>query len=153
MWFDLIEWVKAWPLAHKLLDPEDLDLLYVTRNGEEAFTVIQRAYENYRDGSTEFCLHTTSTSSRSIRRDTTPRYAVVGIIRRRAHERGDGMILTVSGLLLPRCPFSGLLACHLAGIAYSSSDSQFWEYNCHKYVPDCDYTHNKENIRHGSSPL
>jgi uncharacterized protein (TIGR00730 family) len=55
MWFDLIEWVKAWPLAHKLLDPEDLDLLYVTRNCEEAFTVIQRAYENYRDGGKEFC--------------------------------------------------------------------------------------------------
>lgn len=55
MWSGLIEWVKSWPLKNKLLDPEDLALLYITRNCDEAFTVIQHAYEDYRKGGKEFC--------------------------------------------------------------------------------------------------
>ncbi|MEM1582748.1 MAG: LOG family protein [Candidatus Bathyarchaeia archaeon] len=48
MWFDFIEWVKKWPLKFRLLDPEDVALLFPARNIYEAFEIIMEAYEEYK---------------------------------------------------------------------------------------------------------
>ena len=55
MWLDLLKWMRAWPLKNNLLDQEDLDLIYLTRNGFETFTVIQESYDHFRAGGTQFC--------------------------------------------------------------------------------------------------
>lgn len=55
MWEGLVEWIRREPLEWNLLDEEDLDLLYVTRNCDEAFTVIQKAFEAYQEGDPDFC--------------------------------------------------------------------------------------------------
>ena len=43
------------PLKDSLLNPEDLDLLYLTRNCNEAFTVIKESFKDYQDGGERFC--------------------------------------------------------------------------------------------------
>jgi len=45
MWFDFLEWIKKWPLKHKLLDPEDVELLFLAKDIHEAFSVIKKAHE------------------------------------------------------------------------------------------------------------
>ena len=57
MWLGLIEWIKQWPVEHRLINPEDLDLLYLTRNCDESFTIIEKAYEDYAKGGKDFCRH------------------------------------------------------------------------------------------------
>jgi hypothetical protein len=55
MWLDLLKWMRAWPLKNNLLDQEDLDLIYLTRDCFETFTVIQESYNHFRGGGTQFC--------------------------------------------------------------------------------------------------
>jgi uncharacterized protein (TIGR00730 family) len=55
MWFDLLRWIRKWPMARGLLDQHDVELLYVTRNCDEAFTIIQEAYRSFREGGKDFC--------------------------------------------------------------------------------------------------
>ena len=55
MWEGLVEWIRTEPLKMKLLDKEDLELLYVTRNCDEAFTVIQKAFQAFQEGDPNFC--------------------------------------------------------------------------------------------------
>jgi uncharacterized protein (TIGR00730 family) len=55
MWFDFLQWVRNWPLRNGLLEEADLALIYVTRNCEEAFAVIDGCYGHYKEGGTEFC--------------------------------------------------------------------------------------------------
>jgi uncharacterized protein (TIGR00730 family) len=55
MWFDLVQWIRNWPLKNKLIDEEDLELIYLTRECEEAFTVIQEHFRHYKEGGEEFC--------------------------------------------------------------------------------------------------
>jgi uncharacterized protein (TIGR00730 family) len=57
MWLDLAEWIKRWPLQKTFLSSGDFDLLYVTRNCDEAFEVIQKAYEDRRKGGERFCYN------------------------------------------------------------------------------------------------
>jgi len=58
MWFGLMEWLEREPLKGKLIDPEDLSLLFATRNCEEAFTVLSKCHEAYRNGEAEnFCMN------------------------------------------------------------------------------------------------
>jgi uncharacterized protein (TIGR00730 family) len=55
MWLDLLKWMRVWPLKHNLLDEADLDLIYLTRDYVEAFTVIQESYNHFKSGGTQFC--------------------------------------------------------------------------------------------------
>ena len=55
MWLDLLKWMRSWPLKHNLLDAADLDLIYLTRDNIEAFTVIQESYNHFKSGGTQFC--------------------------------------------------------------------------------------------------
>ncbi|MCS7138598.1 MAG: LOG family protein [Crenarchaeota archaeon] len=47
MWFDFVKWVKKWPLKHKLIDPEDVELLFLAKDIHEAFSIIKKSYELY----------------------------------------------------------------------------------------------------------
>ncbi len=47
MWFDFVGWIRKWPLKHKLMNSEDVDLLFLAENIHEAFSVIKKAYELY----------------------------------------------------------------------------------------------------------
>ena len=51
----LAEEVTRW--EEGLLDPKDLALLFVTKNCDEAFEVIQKAHEEYRKGGKDFCYN------------------------------------------------------------------------------------------------
>ena len=55
MWLDLLKWMRAWPLKNNLLDEADLDLVFLTRDYIEAFTVVQESYNDFRSGGTQFC--------------------------------------------------------------------------------------------------
>ncbi len=55
MWFGLVEWFRKWPLQKQLLGEEDLDLIYVTRNLSEVFTILEATQRNFREGGTDFC--------------------------------------------------------------------------------------------------
>ena len=44
-WRDLLDWVGDEPLAHGMISPEDLDLLYVTDDVDEAVAQVVRCYE------------------------------------------------------------------------------------------------------------
>ena len=55
MWLDLLKWMRAWPLKNNLLDEADLDLIYLTKDYTESFTVIQESYNHFKSGGTEFC--------------------------------------------------------------------------------------------------
>ncbi len=47
-WPPLMEWVRKGPLKHHLLNEEDLDSIYVVKDAEEAFKIINTSYEIYR---------------------------------------------------------------------------------------------------------
>jgi len=47
MCFDFVEWIKKWPLKHKLLDPEDVEQLFLAKDIRKAFSVIKKAHELY----------------------------------------------------------------------------------------------------------
>jgi uncharacterized protein (TIGR00730 family) len=55
MWLDLLKWMRAWPLKNNLLDEADLDLIYLTKDCVETFTVLQESYNDFRGGGTQFC--------------------------------------------------------------------------------------------------
>jgi uncharacterized protein (TIGR00730 family) len=55
MWLGLLEWMRTWPLKNSLLDQEDLDLIYLTRNHVETFTVIEESHNHFKGGGTPFC--------------------------------------------------------------------------------------------------
>jgi uncharacterized protein (TIGR00730 family) len=55
MWVDLLKWMRAWPLKDNLLDAEDLDLIYLTRDYVETFAVIRESYNHFKAGGREFC--------------------------------------------------------------------------------------------------
>lgn len=57
MWTELVAWIRKWPLEKKLLDPHDVDLLYLTRNCEEALEIIKAAYDDFLKGGKEFCYN------------------------------------------------------------------------------------------------
>lgn len=59
MWFDFVNWIRKWPLQNKLLDVKDIELLFVAKNCTEAFTIIEEAYNSYRNGDDNFCLNYT----------------------------------------------------------------------------------------------
>lgn len=48
MWEKLIEWVKKYPVKNKLISPEDLGNIYITKNNKEAMKIIENAYELFK---------------------------------------------------------------------------------------------------------
>jgi uncharacterized protein (TIGR00730 family) len=44
-WRDLLAWIGDEPLAHRMISPEDLDLLFVTDDVDEAVEQVVRCYE------------------------------------------------------------------------------------------------------------
>ena len=57
MWLELMRWVKQYPLKNKFLNIEDVELLFLAKNCEEAFLIIKQAYEGYKKGDSNFCLN------------------------------------------------------------------------------------------------
>ncbi len=43
MWVDFVRWIKEWPLAHHFLDPQDVDLLHLVDNCDDALAIIKAA--------------------------------------------------------------------------------------------------------------
>jgi uncharacterized protein (TIGR00730 family) len=57
MWIDLVRWIKEWPLKNQLLDKNDVELLYLVDNCEDALVIIRKAYEEFTKGDEKFCLN------------------------------------------------------------------------------------------------
>ncbi|WP_455277858.1 LOG family protein [[Eubacterium] cellulosolvens] len=57
MWTDFINWIKKWPLRNKLLNQEDVELLFLAKNPKEAFAIIQEAFNAYKRKDAKFCLN------------------------------------------------------------------------------------------------
>ena len=56
-WKGLIEWLKNEPLKRKFLKREDIELLFLAKNSEEAIRIIDEAYKEYKKGNKDFCLN------------------------------------------------------------------------------------------------
>jgi len=57
IWEGFVDWVKRGPLKNKFLNKEDIDLLYLTKNKDEAMKIIKMAYKEYKKGSKNICLN------------------------------------------------------------------------------------------------
>jgi len=57
VWEGFVDWIKKGPLKNKLLNKEDVDLLYLTKNKNEAMKIIKMAYKEYKSGSKNICLN------------------------------------------------------------------------------------------------
>jgi uncharacterized protein (TIGR00730 family) len=58
-WSGLIKWLEKEPLKKKYFDKDDLRLLFLAKNSDEAIKMIDEAYKNYKNGTKEFCLNYT----------------------------------------------------------------------------------------------
>ena len=47
-WEGLLDWIVKYPLKSKLLNKEDLDVIHVVKNNEEAVALIKKTYAAYR---------------------------------------------------------------------------------------------------------
>jgi uncharacterized protein (TIGR00730 family) len=52
MWTDFMKWIRKHPLRKKFLDREDLDHLFLASDCNEAFEIIRRFHDAYKDGAT-----------------------------------------------------------------------------------------------------
>jgi uncharacterized protein (TIGR00730 family) len=57
MWTDLIQWIKNWPLKNNLINIEDVELLFLAKDYREAFTIIEKAYQYFKNGNEKFCIN------------------------------------------------------------------------------------------------
>lgn len=55
MWQDLVRWVKKWPLKNRLLYAKDLELLFLAKTCHEAFKIIEKTYEGFKNDDKNFC--------------------------------------------------------------------------------------------------
>lgn len=56
-WKGLIKWLKNEPLRRGFFSKEDLELLFVVKNSEEAMKIIDKAYLEHKKGNEDFCLN------------------------------------------------------------------------------------------------
>lgn len=49
MWIDFIRWIRKWPLKNGFLEQEDIDLLHLVNDAEEALTIIKKVYGRLKD--------------------------------------------------------------------------------------------------------
>lgn len=48
MWPGFVEWVKKWPLNDRLLNDEDVNLLYIAKTTDDAMRIIKKAYREHK---------------------------------------------------------------------------------------------------------
>jgi uncharacterized protein (TIGR00730 family) len=68
MWIAFMEWIKKHPLRKKFLDREDLDHLFLARDYTEAFEIIKRFHDAYKDGDTHPDLDLKKSNVKRVRR-------------------------------------------------------------------------------------
>ncbi len=56
-WKGLIKWLKDEPLRRKFFNKEDLELLFTPKNANQAITILDDAYQEYKKGNKNFCLN------------------------------------------------------------------------------------------------
>lgn len=47
MWPDLVKWVRKHPMKEKFLNPEDVEMLYLARDVDDAFTLIEETHQKF----------------------------------------------------------------------------------------------------------
>ena len=57
MWYDLIKWLKKYPLKKKFFERKDLDLLFVAKNCDEAMGIIRLAHDDFKHNRKNVCLN------------------------------------------------------------------------------------------------
>jgi uncharacterized protein (TIGR00730 family) len=57
VWTGLIKWIKKSPLKNEFLDKDDLKLLFLAKNNNEAMDIILEAFEEYKKGRKNICLN------------------------------------------------------------------------------------------------
>ncbi|MAG78619.1 hypothetical protein CL616_04620 [archaeon] len=57
MWPGLIRWIKKEPLKRKLLNKEDIELVYRVKNYREAMKIVKEAHKEFQKGGKNFCLN------------------------------------------------------------------------------------------------
>ena len=56
-WKGLIKWLKKEPLKRGFFSKEDLELLFVVKNAEEAMKIIEKAHYEHKKGNEDFCIN------------------------------------------------------------------------------------------------
>ncbi len=54
-WQGFTEWLEKWPLRKKYFTKDDLNILFLAKDSNEAVKIIDRAYCEYKTGNDEFC--------------------------------------------------------------------------------------------------
>ena len=52
MWLDFIHWIREWPLKNELLKQEDVDMLCLVSDNENALTIIKKVHNKFRESAT-----------------------------------------------------------------------------------------------------
>jgi uncharacterized protein (TIGR00730 family) len=55
MWVDFLKWIKSSPLKNNYLDLRDFNLLFHAKDVDDAFSIIEMVYKDYKKGSESFC--------------------------------------------------------------------------------------------------
>ncbi len=50
MWRELVEWIQKWPLKHGLIDPEDLEFVFVAESIDDVMDIIKEFHGAYIEG-------------------------------------------------------------------------------------------------------
>jgi len=56
-WPELIEWIEKWPLKKKLINEEDLNVVFLANNYMDVMKVIKTVYNEFRKGDKDFCIN------------------------------------------------------------------------------------------------
>ncbi len=56
-WLGLIKWLKKEPLKRKFFQKQDLELLFIAKNANEAIKIVDTCYKDYKKGNKNFCLN------------------------------------------------------------------------------------------------
>ncbi len=48
MWKDFVLWIRKWPLENRFLELEDIDLLYLVSDAEDAMIIIKKFHEKFK---------------------------------------------------------------------------------------------------------
>lgn len=54
---ELIDWVRRGPLKHQYLDKEDMSPIFFAKDAKQAMKIIDKAYEDYKQGGKKICLN------------------------------------------------------------------------------------------------
>jgi len=48
MWLDFVDWIRKWSLEKRFLEQEDIDLLYLVNDTEDALIIVKKACEKFK---------------------------------------------------------------------------------------------------------